>query len=116
MPDGGILRHVPPGKGRPAPEPPNAWDTAVVEGPHRHKIAEMLDELTAIAEYDWIIRHLTQRRNALFVALAKLNVTRGRMQRAYAIEGKTLITHVGIKNVLDRAGIPANPRPTKEEE
>ncbi len=119
---GDVLRYVPPGQGKPAPEPPNAWDGKIVEGPHRHRIAELLDELTAIAVFDWTFRHLASRRNDIFVELAKLQITRGRMMRAYAIDGKPLITHVGIKNLLDRRAIndpdipTANTRQIKEEE
>ncbi len=98
----GISKYVPPGKGQPAPEPPNAQDTEIIEGPHRMEIAEKLDDLTAIAEIDWQYRHVIPHRNAIFVALAALGVTQGRMKRAYAIDGTPIITHVGIVNILGR--------------
>ncbi len=116
---GSARRHVPPGRAIPAPEPPNSWDKHIVEGPHRHKIAEMLDELGEIAEVDWTYRHLVSsrnglsRRDALFVELRKLQVTTGRMQRAYAIEGQPLITHVGIKAILGKAGVPVGSGPKR---
>jgi hypothetical protein len=121
---GRAMRHVPPAVGRAAPEPPNAWDTAVVEGPNRHKIAALLDELTEIAEVDWVFRHLKVRRDEIFVALHLLKVTSGRMTRAYAVasppdaKGRPLFTHAGINGVLNRAGVPTErpTRPTQEEE
>ncbi len=115
-----VAKYVPPAEGQPAPEPPNAQDKAVTEGPHRHRIAALLDELTAIAVIDWQYRHLIPRRNAIFVELRKLFVTTGRMKRAYAIAeldaqgrpgaSKLLITHVGIKGILDKAGVPIQTR------
>lgn len=115
---GSASRHVPSGKGRPAPEPPNAWDTAAVEGPDRIEIAGLLDELTEIAEVDWSYRHLIPRRNEIFIRLRQLGITMGRMLRAYAIDGKPIITHVGILGVLRKAGVPSGSgpdRPLKEE-
>lgn len=118
-------RYVPAARAKPAPEPPNAWDTKIVEGPHRHRIAALLDELTEIAEVDWQWRHLLKRRNEIFVELAKMQITMGRMKRAYAIasppaaEGKPIITHVSILQTLRRAGVPAGsgpPRPNSQEE
>lgn len=119
---GSAMRHVPPAKGKAAPEPPNAWDTAVIEGPNRHKIAKLLDELTEIAEVDWAFRHLKVRRDQIFVALHLLKVTSGRMTRAYAVasppeaKGRPLYTHAGINGVLNKAGVLTKSTPSQEEE
>lgn len=115
---GSAMKHVPPGKGQPAPEPPNAWDSAVVSGPDAVEIASLLDELTEIAEVEWSFRHLVKRRNEIFIRLRLLGVTLGRMTRAYAIDGKPIITHVSILPMLRRAGVPAGigpKRPPKED-
>jgi hypothetical protein len=125
-------RHVPAAVGKPAPESPKVWDTAAIEGPDRHKIAALLDELTELAEVDWAYRHLIKRpgpvpsrRDQIFIELYQLKVTLGRMTRAYAIacpptaEGRPLITHVGIRGVIEKAGVLVErniTRPEEEEE
>lgn len=122
---GSARRFVPPGKGIPIPDPPNAWDTDVVEGPNWPEITGLLDELTEIVEVDWAYRHLIPRRNDIFIRLRELGVTTGRILRAYAIKlpdgtHRRLFTHVGINGVLKKAGVPvgepfgAGTRPEKK--
>lgn len=115
---GRAMKHVPPGKGQPAPDPPNAWDLSAVEGPNWRHIQELLEETTEIAEVDWAWRHLRLRRDRIWAELANLGITQGRMQRAYAINGKPITSHVAILNVLKRLGIKVTPmqRPAKEDE
>lgn len=115
---GKAMKHVPKGKGSPAPDPPTIWDKAAVEGPHWRQIQELLEETTEIAEIDWAYRHLIPRRNQIWAQLAKLGITQGRMRRAYAIDGKPITSHVGINNVLKKLGVdaPAVQRPTREED
>lgn len=115
---GRAMKHVPPGKGDPAPDPPGVWDKEAVEGPNWRKIQNLLEETTEIAEIDWAYRHLIPRRNAIWAELAGLGVTQGRMRRAYAIDKKPITSHVGVKNVLNRLGVETKPmqRPPREDE
>lgn len=116
---GRAMRHVPPGKGQPAPDPPNVWDLAAVEGKDWKLIQELLEETTEIAEVDYAWTYLRPRRNDIWGQLAKLGVTQGRMRRAYAINGKPITSHVAINNVLKKLGIKLQaerPNQSKEDE
>lgn len=104
------------GKGQPAPDPPNAWDTKIIEGPDWREIQDLLEETTQIAEADWTFRELKKRLPAIWLRLSELGVTIGRMVRAYAIDGKPIITHVTILKILQKHGYePKTKQPTYEE-
>lgn len=110
------IRHVPPGKGKPKADPPNAWDTATLEGKDWPEITDLLEETTEIAEVDWAYRHLIPRRNEIWARLARLGITQGRMRRAYAIDGTPITSHVAILSVLKKLGVETAKRPTKEDD
>lgn len=116
---GKALRYVPPGKGKPAPDPVGVRDSGVLEGPHADEVIELLDETTQIAEVDWQYRHLIPQRNRLWARLYQLGVSQRRMVRAYAVNGRPLTTHVGVTKVLGALGVlrPKNtPKPQEEED
>lgn len=100
-----LRRYVPSCSAQAVPDPPNAWDMRVLDGDDAEEIALLLSELAMIAEVDWAWRHLHKRRDDVFVRLATLGITVGRMQRNYAIDGKTIISHPSVGSVLRRYGI-----------
>lgn len=93
-------RKVPqPGKPKPlpVPDPPNVWDTDLIEeGPDRMEIALLLEESTEIAVVDWKWRKLYDRRMDIWLRLRELGVTQARMARAYAVNGRSIITATAI--------------------
>jgi hypothetical protein len=81
----------------PVPDPPNVWDTDLIEeGPNRMEIAKLLEETTDIAVVDWKWRKLYDRRMEIWLRLRELGVTQARMSRAYAVNGRSIITPTAI--------------------
>lgn len=120
-------RKVPqPGKPKPlpVPDPPNVWDTDLIEeGPNRMEIAKLLEETTDIAVVDWKWRKLYDRRMDIWLRLRELGVTQARMARAYAVNGRSIITATAITLAFRRHdsrlrgktyGAPKKPEPTVE--
>lgn len=88
---------MPRAKALPVPDPPNTWDADLIEeGPNRHEIAELLEETTDIALSDWKWRALVRRRMDIWLRLRALGVTTSRMARAYAVNGRSIITATAI--------------------
>lgn len=88
-----------PGKPKPlpVPDPPNVWDTDLIEsGPDAMEIAKLLEETTDIAVVDWKWRKLYDRRMDIWLRLRELGVTQARMARAYAVNGRSIITPTAI--------------------
>lgn len=83
--------------GIPVPDPPNAWDIDIIEeGPDRMEIAQLLEETTEIAVVDWKWQRLFRRRMVIWLRLRELGVTHSRMARAYAVNGRSVITATAI--------------------
>lgn len=81
----------------PAPDPRNTWDADIIEeGPDRMEIALLLEESTEIAVYEWTWRKLYDRRMEIWLRLRDLGITTSRMARAYAVNGKSIITPTAI--------------------
>lgn len=88
---------MPRAKPLPVPDPPNTRDADLIEeGPDRLEIAELLEETTDIALADWKFRKLMSRRMDIWLRLRELGVTTSRMARAYAVNGRSIISATAI--------------------
>lgn len=92
------------GVAAPLPDPPNAWDTRIVEGEHWQEIQELLELTTRCAQADWNYRQLWTRMPKAWARLRELEVSVGRILRYYAVDGKSILTHPTILKLSKQGG------------
>lgn len=103
------------GTAEPLPDPVNATDVRVVEGPNWKEVQDLLAKTRECAEADWRYRQLRSQRGRWWARLRYLGINVGRIRRNYVVDGEYLISHPQVIAEAKRGGF-VHPTDTEEEE